>query len=330
MNFLNHLIPNGLEVERNSGDVCIEITQQKLNKGSEVGHKFCISVCILKIAHRNCCDCSRESRSFQLRNRDLNEGVDERIKLFKQRARGLVLRVAARLPMKQLDQRASLEELVREHAALHRGDVHFVCTNKMSSLGAPTKIAGITFKYATFAEKHQGALGRDYYIARGAYGKGLFARKALLVGTVICPYDGKLLSEPEAKGKVKTHMIKPRGSHFIVDGLPLANSLRWDKTDKKYWPQDLELWDMGWACIANSSAGGVSNAKMLTLRDDRDVRAAEYDEETQARLPTRVLEILSTRAYLVASRDIEKDEEILWYYNPVFDSSDEVVDLTEA
>ena len=180
--------------------------------------------------------------------------------------------------------------------------------NQMSSLGPPTKIAGITFKYATFAEKHSGALGKDYYIARGVYGKGLFARRALPAGTVICAYDGKLLSDAEAKGRVKTHMIKPRGSHFVVDGLPLANALRWDKKDKMYWPEDLELWDLGWACIANSSAGGFSNAKMLTLRDDRDVRAADYDEETQARLPTRVLEILSTRAYLVASKDIAKDE----------------------
>ena len=67
---------------------------------------------------------------------------------------------------------------------------------------------------------------------------------------------------------------------------------------------------------------------MLTLRDDRDVRSEDYDEDTQARLPTRVLEILSTRAYLVADVDIAKDEEILWYYNPVFGPEDLVVDLT--
>lgn len=192
-------------------------------------------------------------------------------------------------------------------------------------------IGGVKFKYATFAESRTGHLGKEYYIAKGVYGKGLFANKALRPGDVICPYDGQLISSSDAqsKSRVKTHMLKLVGSSLIVDGLLLAQELSFDKTDQKYWPRDIDMWDSGFGSIANSSAGsGSANAKMIFLFDDRDIRAGDYDPETQQRLPNRVIDLMNTRAYLVASEDIAKNEEIFWYYNPTLYEPD-VIDLTE-
>lgn len=174
------------------------------------------------------------------------------------------------------------------------------------------------FEYASYAEDWEHWLGDDYYIADGAHGRGLFANKRFERGDVICAYDGRMLDVVDArKLKVKTHVMRLAGTQFAVDGWPLARALRFDPADGKWWPEDPEEYELGWAFMANSSAGtGDANARTLSLIDDRAVRRADYDPELQTPLPKAMRDILPRRAYLVAEKTIRKGEEILWYYNP--------------
>lgn len=185
-----------------------------------------------------------------------------------------------------------------------------------------TKVGEVTFKYASFCDSVSGELGRAYYIGKSQYEKGLFANKALDVGDVICAYDGTLLTSSEATdGRPQTHMLRLRDTDFVMDGLPLSRRLRWERSSKRFWPEYVEDWEQGFACIANSSAGSVSNAKLVQVRDDRHNREDGYDPKTQANLPPSITNQMLPRAYLVVSRPTAKDEEILWYYNPTFHST---------
>lgn len=182
-----------------------------------------------------------------------------------------------------------------------------------------TKIGATRFMYATFCEAVSGELGRTYYLAKAEYGSGLFAAKNLEIGQVICPYDGALLSTSQANdGRAQTHMIRLKDTDLVVDGLPMSRRLKYNRVQKRYWPEFIEDWDQGWACMANSSAGAVSNSKMIQVRDDRDHRQDSYDPLLQTALPPRITNQMNPRAYLVASKPIAAHEEILWYYNPTF------------
>ena len=182
-----------------------------------------------------------------------------------------------------------------------------------------TRVGDQTFKYATFCEALSAELGPDLYIAKSEFGKGLFANRAFAVGSVLCAYDGALITTSQANdGRAQTHMLRLKDTDLVVDGLPLSRRLRFDRVAQRFFPEFVEDWDQGWACIANSSAGGVSNAKLVQVRDDRHNREEGYDPLTQANLPPSITNQMLPRAFLVASRPIEKHDEILWYYNPTF------------
>jgi hypothetical protein len=67
--------------------------------------------------------------------------------------------------------------------------------------------------------------------------------------------------------------------------------------------------------MSRSSAGNVSNATMIQVRDDRHNREQDYDELLQSKLPPSITNQMLPRGFLVAAKPIAADEEILWY-NP--------------
>jgi len=180
-----------------------------------------------------------------------------------------------------------------------------------------TKVGDKTFKYATYCDAVAGELGRTYYIAKSTHGKGLFANRNLAVGEVICAYDGALITTSQANdGRPQTHMLRLKDTDFVVDGIGMSRRIRYDRLAERYWPEYFEDWDQGWACMSRSSAGDLSNATMIQVRDDRHNREQDYDELLQSKLPPSITNQMLPRGFLVAARPIAADEEILWY-NPI-------------
>ena len=185
--------------------------------------------------------------------------------------------------------------------------------------------------YATLADSLSGQLGRDYYIAKSKYGKGLFARHDIEAGEIICAYDGDLIQDTRSQigGRKRTHLLRIKDSEYILDGYPMSTRLKYDKNDKKYWPEDIDEFYSGWGAIANSAMTDKdSNAKMIWLYNDRGRRPAGYNIQAQTALKDR--NIIPKQPYLVAKEKILKDEEILWKYKNVELDEDtgEVIDLT--
>ncbi len=185
--------------------------------------------------------------------------------------------------------------------------------------------------YATFADSIAGQLGRDYYIAKSEYGKGLFARHTIEESEIICAYDGDLIQDTRSQmgSRKRTHLLRVKDSEYIIDGYPMSTRLKFDKTDQKYWPEDIDEYYKGWGAIANSSLKGKnSNAKMIWLYNDRGRRPEGYNIQAQTTFPGR--NIIPKQPYLIANKRILAGEEILWKYKNVeLDDDDEIVDLTE-
>ena len=143
----------------------------------------------------------------------------------------------------------------------------------------------------------------------GAKGLGIFAARRIPAGAFVARFDGDRLSLSEAKAlpaALRSHCVRIPGSGVVVNCLPLRNALVC--VGSRYTlPAALRGSLTGLAGLANASKKGDANAKLVVVRND--------DAVPWRRLRARELvESLEPEASPQACRDIEKGEEITFYY----------------
>lgn len=166
--------------------------------------------------------------------------------------------------------------------------------------------------YASLADQVCGTLGRDYYIKKSKYGKGVFARHEFETGEILMPYDGDLLKDEEIGTRKRTHLLRVKESDYVIDGLPLSKDLRLDMQSQEYWPQTVDNFFVGFGALCNSANQLHSNAVMKWLYNDRGRRPESYNPQDQTFFKNQSL--FPKQPYLVAKRPIDAHEEILWTY----------------
>ena len=147
-------------------------------------------------------------------------------------------------------------------------------------------------------------------------------------GDILAPYDGILLKDEQVGSRVRTHMMRVPGTDYVYDGLPLSNNLVWNKKRGMYLPSngsDVEDYFLGYAALANSAKQGKNNAKMVWMYNDRGRRAVGYNPQTQANLPNK--DLIPKHGYLVATKPIARDQEILWKYQVELDADVEIEEV---
>ena len=143
----------------------------------------------------------------------------------------------------------------------------------------------------------------------GAKGLGVFAARRIPAGAFVARFDGERLSVGEAKAlpaDLRSHCVRIPGSDTVINCLPLRNALV--RTGSRYTlPAVLRGSLTGLAGLANASKKGAANARLVVLRND----AAVPWRRLRAR---ELVESLEPEAFLKACRDIERGEEVTFYY----------------
>ena len=148
-------------------------------------------------------------------------------------------------------------------------------------------------------------------VVRDADLKGLsiFAVGHIPAGAFVARFDGVRLSLSAARAlpaAMRSHCIRIPGSATVVDCRPLRDALLC-KGDEYSLPDTLRDSLTGLAGLANASEKGAANAKLVVLCNDAAV--------PWRRLRSRELvESLEPEAFLQACRDIERGEEVTFYY----------------
>jgi len=172
----------------------------------------------------------------------------------------------------------------------------------------------------TSAELVCGHLGEQYCVKASRHGRGLFLTQGVKAGGFIARYSGvtrTIRTLPDVALLPRTHMMRVRGSHDIIDGRPLSDRL--SKRSSGIWlPVDPAELRQGYAALANASATEAdANAKMVFLPDDSlaGVRPDGYDAAVAPlKLKRDLVNLLPRSAFLVAKRDIAAFEEVKWHY----------------
>lgn len=186
-------------------------------------------------------------------------------------------------------------------------------------------------KFSSLADVLTKKIGTGYVLKDSEIGGiGLFANRSFSAGDIICPYDGLKKHRSDIKKEdIKTHILSIPNTDYCIDGLEMRKDLKKDK-DGFYWPEDLNLYFNGWACMANSSRNLInneSNALIEFLICDEQVRFENYNPLDQTKLSNALMYVLPKKPYLIAKKDIKKNDEILWDYNPQIQKV-EIIDLT--
>lgn len=175
-------------------------------------------------------------------------------------------------------------------------------------------------KYASLADALCPKLGTGYLLKGSKVGGiGLFANINFHDGDIICAYDGIKKHRKDVPFS-STHCLSIKESDYVIDGYPLRNDLVFDKETNSYFPKTDALRLAGWACIANSCRNDYKdcdeNAKMVWILDDHSVRCNNYNPFDQTPISTSIKNVLLYKPFLIAKKNIQINEEILWNYNP--------------
>jgi len=184
-------------------------------------------------------------------------------------------------------------------------------------------------KYASLADVLINRLGEGYVLKDSDHGVGLFSKKVFCKNEIICAYDGQRIHRSDIGNRNTSHMLSIKDSDDIIDGLPFRRDLKKDYASGLYWPEDLNLYFVGWAFMANSSRNSCknSNAYIDYIIDDSSIRIQNYNPFEPTKISNNLKNVLPKKPYLFAKETILIDEEILWDYNP-FVKDSIVIDLT--